>query len=191
MVKALEDALVNLQRIEGEKGRVSVGQMKSVFQRRGFGPLLLLPALILLLPTGAIPGMPLICGTIIAIISLQLMFGKAQPWLPARLERLSIKRGWLDKGAEKAMPYAKKVDRCSKSRLNILTSVAGLRFAAFICLLLGLLVIPLGAIPMAVTLPSVALFVISLGASAKDGLFLAIGIAFTLATIVGSYFLLT
>ena len=40
----------------------SLGEVIERFEDRGFGPLLLMPALIALLPTGAIPGVPTLCG---------------------------------------------------------------------------------------------------------------------------------
>ena len=71
-------------------GEVSVGDVVNKFESRGFGPLLLLPALIALLPTGAIPGVPSICGVTLCIICLQMAFGDEHPWLPAVLKNRSL-----------------------------------------------------------------------------------------------------
>ncbi|MBR9790503.1 MAG: exopolysaccharide biosynthesis protein [Gammaproteobacteria bacterium] len=67
-------------------GEVSVGDVVNKFESRGFGPFLLLPALIALLPTGAIPGVPSICGVTLCIICLQMAFGDEHPLVTRRPE---------------------------------------------------------------------------------------------------------
>ncbi|WP_339927585.1 exopolysaccharide biosynthesis protein, partial [uncultured Cobetia sp.] len=44
------------------EGDISLGDILEHFNSRGFGPLLVLPALLVLLPTGAIPGVPTTCA---------------------------------------------------------------------------------------------------------------------------------
>ena len=43
---------------EQDGDKVSAGKIIARFEDSGFGPLLLIPSLIALLPTGAIPGVP-------------------------------------------------------------------------------------------------------------------------------------
>ena len=54
------------------------------FQSRGFGPLVTLPALLALLPTGGVPGVPTLCAIFIALIAVQQLFGRQSPWLPRK-----------------------------------------------------------------------------------------------------------
>ncbi|MDX1654759.1 MAG: exopolysaccharide biosynthesis protein, partial [Candidatus Competibacteraceae bacterium] len=50
----LEDILLQL-RSDSDTQKVTVGELVSTFEQREFGPLLIVPALLTLLPTGAIP----------------------------------------------------------------------------------------------------------------------------------------
>ena len=54
--------------------KTSLGKVIERFEDRGFGPLLLVPALVALLPTGAIPGVPTICGITLFFICIQICF---------------------------------------------------------------------------------------------------------------------
>ncbi|MFE8073142.1 exopolysaccharide biosynthesis protein [Marinobacteraceae bacterium S3BR75-40.1] len=78
------------QRIDG--GSMSMGEMLNLFRYKGYGPLLLVPTVIVVLPTGAIPGVPTACGLIIALVALQIVLGKPSPWIPRRLREVSISR---------------------------------------------------------------------------------------------------
>ena len=49
------------------EGDISLGDILEHFNSRGFGPLLVLPALLVLLPTGAIPGVPTTCALFIVL----------------------------------------------------------------------------------------------------------------------------
>ena len=113
-------------------GEVSVGDVVNKFESRGFGPLLLLPALIALLPTGAIPGVPSICGVTLCIICLQIAFGDEHPWLPAVLKNRSL--------IQKAGKCSRKVQTLrSKSRKNTHSKINGAHSkpgVAFCCCLL-------------------------------------------------------
>ena len=113
-------------------GEVSLGDVVNKFESRGFGPLLLLPSLIALLPTGAIPGVPSICGVTLCIICLQIAFGDEHPWLPAVLKNRSL--------IQKAGKCSRKVQTLrSKSRKNTHSKINGAHSkpgVAFCCCLL-------------------------------------------------------
>lgn len=54
MSSSLVDLLNQME--DEQEGKTRLGDVIARFEDRGFGPLLLMPALIALLPTGAIPG---------------------------------------------------------------------------------------------------------------------------------------
>ncbi len=67
---------------DADTGRkIRLRDVVDIFQARGFAPLLVIPALIVLLPTGAVPGVPTLCGLFIATMAIQLTLGKRSPWL--------------------------------------------------------------------------------------------------------------
>lgn len=69
---------------------VTVRDILTHLDRRAFGPLLLVPALLNVGPTGLIPGVNLTMALLIILISGQMVLGRASPWLPKRLLEVSI-----------------------------------------------------------------------------------------------------
>lgn len=156
---------------------ITLNDVLRSFQRRGFGPIILAPALLVALPTGALPGVPALCGLFIAAMAGQLAFGLKHPWLPKRLRDFSIKRKTLERGIEKAQPYTKKIDRYIKPRWTFLINTVSKRIIAFICAIVALSMIPIGFIPFAVFPLAVTLALFGVGLSARDGLLIAVGLA--------------
>jgi len=166
----LTEILIDIQEdIDGDE--ISLEEIVSRFKDRGFGPLLLAPALIAVLPTGAIPGVPSVCALFILLISGQLLFGKHHPWLPRRIRKFSFSKSRFREGFKRVEPWTNRFDRLLSQRLEILTGAAGTRVVAFIAILLALLMIPLELIPMACAVPGLSIGFFAIGLSAKDGLF--------------------
>jgi len=153
---------------EGEK--VELGEVVEHLENRGFGPILLAPALVALLPTGAIPGIPSACGILIFLIAIQMAWGKKHPWLPKRLKSIGFSQDKLGTVIDKATPYTKKVDRWFKPRVSILSEGIVKRAVAVLCALAGLVMIPLELVPFAVMLPAFAIVLAAVGLSTEDGI---------------------
>lgn len=153
---------------EGEK--ITLGEIVEHFEDRGFGPLLLAPALIAVLPSGAIPGVPAVCAVFIILISGQLLFGKHHPWLPGRLRRFSFSRSKFQRGFEKVEPWTRRFDKLLKPRLVILTRETASRVIAVVAILLALIMIPLELVPFACAVPGLSIAFFAIGLSARDGL---------------------
>ncbi|MEL6747496.1 MAG: exopolysaccharide biosynthesis protein, partial [Pseudomonadota bacterium] len=76
---------------EGTNGdTVSVDDLLHAFSTRSFGPLLLVPSLIALGPTGAIPGMSIVMGSVIILVAGQMLISHDRPWLPERIRNFSF-----------------------------------------------------------------------------------------------------
>ena len=69
--------LRTLQGAAGATGRVSIGDLIDALGSRSFGPLLLVPSLILITPLSGIPGGPTIGAIVIVLVATQLLFGGA------------------------------------------------------------------------------------------------------------------
>lgn len=175
-------------RTAGDTWKPSVGEMVNTFGSHGFGPLILIPALILILPTGAIPGMPVICGLLIILITAQIIAGHEHPWIPRWLRRITLKKKTMTKGLDLLEPVAKTIDRHTGPRLLWLISASSKRIAAALCLLLAISVMLIGFIPYAMLLPSLAIAFFGLGFSVNDGLLIAIGFLITAAAVAGGVY---
>ena len=173
------------ERVDG--GTLSVNDVLMLFRYRGYGPLLLVPALIVVLPTGAIPGVPTICGLVTALIAAQIMAGQPVPWLPKRLREAAIRRESFDKAYRRCRPFTRQIDRLLKPRLQAWVRPPFPRVIAALCLVLALAMIPLELIPFAAAVPAWSIAFLALGITGNDGLWVATGL---MVTVLGSIGLL-
>lgn len=177
--------------IEDTKGeKVSLGELFDTLDQRSYGPLLLLPAIIAVAPTGAIPGMSIVTGSIIALFAVQLLIGKSHPWLPERLERFEFSRKTLSRTVDKAMPWVEAVESYLRRRFTFLAEPPANRIVAVLCLLLALTMFPLALLPFAVAVPGTAIMFFALGLTTRDGLLILAGFVFSALAIALTYWAL-
>lgn len=167
--------------IDGD--RITLGMMLASLENRGFGALLLGPALIALLPTGAVPGVPTTCAVTILFVAGQLVAGKSYPWLPSWLRRRYIRRDSFERAYRYAAPVTRRVDRLVYPRVALLTRRPAPRLLALLCMMLALVMMPLEIVPFAAALPASAITLIGLGLSASDGLLVVFGLVMGAATL--------
>lgn len=157
--------------------RVRVKDLISSIEGRGFSALILLPALLTFLPTGAIPGVPAICAILIILFAGQRLLGLKEIYLPSRLMRLSLSRKQLNAILQKSKPALQFADRFIDARFVFMCNPVTERIIAGICILLALTFFPLAFIPFAILPSSGAIILMALGLLARDGLLVIIGMA--------------
>lgn len=165
---------------ETEGTKVVFGDIVEALNHRGFGPLLMAPALLTILPTGAIPGIPALSALFICLVAGQILIGRRYPWMPKRLKKFSFKRQKLISAIELAKPYTTKIDRFIRPRLTFL-SRKGFQWliAAICCVLAGFMGL-IGFVPLMPALISLPILFFAIGISSKDGIMTVCGFAFTL-----------
>ncbi len=178
------------ERAEGPR-TVRLGALLDEVAGRAFGPLLLVPALLAILPViGAIPGMSVLTAGLLALIAGQALLGRRQPWMPARLRRLPVRRRPLAEGVTRAEPWLRRIDRVLRPRLTWMTRGPGL-LAAMLCVLaMAGLMVPLAVVPFGVMAPGTAVFLVALGVTAEDGAWTLAGCLAALAAALASLRLL-
>lgn len=176
---------------EDTEDETTIDDIVKAFRQRGFGPLLVAPALIMVLPTGAIPTIPSLCALLVLLVSAQTVFGMQHPWIPNRLRKISFDGEKLEKGIDKIRPYAEKTDQYTSKRLSFLAKDAARRLAALSCCALAAVTVPLELIPFAVFAPGLAILIIGLGLALQDGILMLIGFASSTAALLLSYLWLT
>jgi len=174
-----------LDNLEEETRTVRLGLIIERFRYRVFGPLLLIPSLLVMLPTGAIPFVPALCGIIIFLIALQMILGRSFPWLPERVEDFKIPRDKLNKSIRKAKSLTSAVDILLQERMTFMLNPLSQRLIALVCLVLSVMMIMIGFIPMLPATLAVPVFFFGLGYTARDGLLIAIGYASIALVILG------
>jgi len=173
----LTDLLETLE-ADGDGQRLSLGEVLNVIGERGYGPLVLVLALIAALPTGAVPGIPSVCGISIALVSAQLVCGKRYPWLPRRLRRMSIERRHYARVADRITPWTRRLDRLVRPRLRLLTAGIATRVIGLACMALGLCMIPLEVLPFAAAAaaPATGIAMMAMGLTGRDGAWVLAGL---------------
>ncbi len=168
------DALIAETR--GEE-HVRVGHVLDTFGSQAFGPLILIPALLLTLPTGVLPGVPLALGAFVAVICVEIVLGLDRPTIPRLFSHLKISRRSLISAREKSAGPVGFVDRLIRPRLTFLVDHPFLEVLAVICIGLCILLLPLEIVPFATALPGSVLILLGLAITARDGLIAALGLA--------------
>jgi hypothetical protein len=161
------------RRLEGRSGAIPLGDVVDGLGRTGIGMTLLILSLPALIP---IPGpFGLVFGSVVALVSLQLMFGARRLLLPgfirARELPVSAVRAMVDKG----VPLLQRAERYMKPRrLLPLTGIPGRMALGLPLMLMGVAValpVPLGNVP-----PVASLIALSLGLMVRDGVAILIGL---------------
>ncbi|QYX56482.1 exopolysaccharide biosynthesis protein [Roseovarius sp. SCSIO 43702] len=169
LVDAVED-------LAGDEGEVSVRDMVEAIGHRGFGPLIFVPALVVVSPLGGIPGVPTLFALIIVLIAVQILVGRTHFWLPDMIGERSVSDDRVRKSADKARPVARWMDKWLGSRLESLTGKTARIAAAVAVVGLCILVPPLELVPFAAIVPMLAIAVIGLALTARDGVLMLVGL---------------
>lgn len=181
--QTVDSILDDLERAATDADRVSIGDVIEVLGGRGFGPLLLVPALIEITPIGGIPGVPTFLAFIIVMISVQMVFGRDHAWLPGFVERRNVSGDRLAEAVRTLRPVGRRLDRWFHGRLRSFTGPRPRRIAAAASIVLCLTVPPLELLPFASTAPMLAIAMFGLAMTLRDGRLMAAAFAASAAAL--------
>ncbi len=153
--------------------RISVSEIIAVLRDRAFALLVVLLGLPNCLPMP--PPIPLVCGLLLALVAIQIIAGRATPWLPQSLLSRTLARVDVERAANRAKPVFQRLERISRPRMRGFDTGVALRLMGLVVLLLalGLLFAPpfVGQIPL-----GFAVCLVGLGLVERDGLVVLGGI---------------
>ncbi|UOM32886.1 exopolysaccharide biosynthesis protein [Acuticoccus sp. I52.16.1] len=174
-----EDLVALIDRIKDKTDgdEVSVDDLVEAVGRRAFGPLFIITSLIAVLPTGMIPGMSILTGTIMLILSIQLLFGSDRIWMPDFIAERTMPREKLVSSLDKMRPRAEWVSRFIGPRMSFFLHPPFHQMVALTGVVVSLSMYPLAVVPFGAFPAGLSLLVIGLGLSVRDGLLIAAGIA--------------
>lgn len=166
-----------LEQLAGtSKDAVSLGDVLAAVGERSFGALLVLFALPNLF-AGILPGLSIVLGMPLMLLSLQLLVAARKPWLPARLAHLEVRTTDLRRMAGTLVPRLRVLERGLKPRLLLMTAPGAERIIGAACLALAVLVfLP---IPFANLLPAVGIILFGSALLERDGLVAIAALAVT------------
>lgn len=179
-ITTLEELLDRIEEAAEGEDPVTIGAMLDVVGRRSFGPLLLMAGLITIAPlVGDIPGVPIVMGTLVLLIGVQMLFNSDHFWLPKWLLKRSISHEKLCKAVGWLRRPAAFIDRYIKPRLTVVTGAVMAHVIAIICIGIALVTPIMEVIPFSANLSGAALTAFGLSLIAHDGLLAIVALAFT------------
>ena len=190
---SMGDVLGELDELAANHDEVRVADVLDDFGARSFGPFIMIPAMLEITPVGGIPGVPTVLALFIALIAVQLLIGRDHVWMPQFVQRRAVGSKKLHKAVGKLKGMANFLDRHSKGRLEGLTKGTAIKLVAAVIIALCCTVPPLEFLPFASTIPMLAIAVLGLALTVRDGalllgslLFAGLATALGLATYFGS-----
>jgi hypothetical protein len=163
---------------DARDGALTLGDILDDLGDRSYGPLFFLIGLTILLPIGAIPGVPIVLGAVLIILAIQFVFGLKHPWMPDRFRSLSVTAEKACAARNRVRPFLNFVDRFVDTRIVWIVSRPMRVFAAVSIVLLSLAMIPLEFVPFGVAAPAAAVAAFGLAIVARDGLLMMIALGF-------------
>jgi hypothetical protein len=158
---------------------VPLSELVAALGARSFGIVLVLFGLPNLLP---VPGLPMVCGVVIGVVAYQMVQGREMLDLPDWLGKRRVKRADLIHIIAKTQPGLSVLEQVMHPRHALLSGRGGQRLAGAALLLLAFaLMAPIpffGGIA-----PGIAVTVLGLAWSARDGVFLLAGYGATFLAI--------
>lgn len=172
--------------ISGEGDQVSIADILDALDARAFGLAILLFAIPSVIPMP--PGVPTVVGIVLLIVSVQMVAGRLELWLPGFLAKRRFSRQALVSGFEKIKPQLEFIERFARPRLMFLTGRIGMILIGAVVLALAIvLILPLppgGNFP-----PALACAILGMGLVERDGVIVIIGLLVTAAAAVAAWFL--
>jgi len=162
--------------------RVSLADIADILGARSIGSWLLILALPMVLPVPA-PGISVLFGIPLMMISAQLALGGRRAWLPAFILRKSMARADYVALMARMQPAVERLERLVRPRACWLANDWAKMPIGLICLVLAMIItlpIPLGHVA-----PGSAICLLALGLMERDGVVIAIGfVAAVLALVI-------
>jgi hypothetical protein len=156
-----------LAQIAAESGpeRIALSDLAGQLHSRVWGGLLVIFAAINVIPLP--PGTNSVIAIPLVLVSAQMVFGRATPWFPARIDRRGVTKAELEKLIAKMGWFEERVERIFQPRLAQLTSPAATRIIGLVCMVLSVIAgLPILMIHNA---PAIAIVLFGLGLIYRDG----------------------
>ncbi len=183
---SMGEVLGELDELAATREKVRMADVLDDFGKRSFGPFILIPALLEMTPVGGIPGVPTALALFIALIAVQLLLGRDHVWMPQFVQQRAVGSKKLHRAVTGLRGLGNFLDRHSEGRLEGLTRGPAIKGVAVTILALCCTVPPLEFLPFASTIPMLAIAVLGLALTVRDGALVLASLVFTaIATATG------
>ena len=152
---------------------VEVGELMAQFQRRSYGGVLLVLALLAM-----VPGISVFAGMAMIVPAFQLFIGLPAPVFPSFIQKRKVGVAGLQKWGMKVSAWVERLETLVVPRWPVLSNHTARRLIGLVILLLGLVVaIPF---PFSNFPPALATIGFALGLLERDGLMIMIASALSI-----------
>lgn len=178
--ETLSGLLDRLERHMEKNGRakpdekVSLGKILDIIGRQAYGPLLLIIGIMSVSPLAMIPGSTWAFAVLTLLVATQMALHKKHPWLPKSALKLSFPEDKVGGALKKVRPWTKAIDKLVKPRLEFLAHEPWLIIVALLAIVAAIITFPLSLIPFAPIVPGIAVILVGLGVTARDGVVLGL-----------------
>ncbi|MEM6427492.1 MAG: exopolysaccharide biosynthesis protein [Cyanobacteria bacterium P01_D01_bin.128] len=147
--------------------KVTLKDILTLAGERTFGVLFVLLSIPSALPIPA-PGYSVPFGVVMLVLAIQLIIGRARPWLPQGWNRSAFDLSQVQGIVKAGIPWLRRIEKISRPRLKyICTSLPGrVIIGCAIALMSISMMVP---IPATNTLPAIGIFVTGFGLLDDDG----------------------
>ncbi|WP_322895352.1 MULTISPECIES: exopolysaccharide biosynthesis protein [unclassified Yoonia] len=161
----------------GDADAVSVRQIVKQLGGDSFGPMMLVPALIVATPASGIPGLSGAGGLIIALVAIQMVLRRDHVWLPSFLMERRIARTKFERAIDFVQRPVGWIDAVTGKRLTWLLRWPLILPLQLLCVVLGLAMPVLEFLPFTSSIAATAVVIVAVAIVADDGLVALVGIA--------------
>ena len=162
---------VDRVRLSAKDGPMSVEEIVEAVGDRGVLPLILVPALITVTPLSGIPGVSIVCGLTIALLSFEHIAGFRKLHLPGRLKAMSIDGEKLRAALDRVLPVVRWLDTHTRERWAFLFHRPFIWIASALSLLTGTAMPFLEFIPFSSSIAAAAVCLLTIAMLTRDGSF--------------------
>ncbi|MBQ2260023.1 MAG: exopolysaccharide biosynthesis protein [Loktanella sp.] len=168
--------IVETLREVGEDKSPTVRDIVEQLGSASFGAMLLVPAMVIASPASGIPVLPTICGLIIALISIQMVFGRDHIWLPDWLMTRKLDQDRFDRMLHFVRKPVRWVDRVTRPRLTWLLRWPAVLPLQVLCVLCGLAMPVMELVPLTSSIAAFAVCLVAVSLMSDDGFFALAGV---------------
>lgn len=188
-VTNLEQLLERIDEATRDEEHVSLQSIVEAVGSRSFGPMLLIPGVVLIIPgIGDIPGVTTAMAILVLLVAGQLLFRRKHLWLPGWLLKASVKRQRISKAIGWFRGPAKWIDRLIRHRLEVFTPAIAIAIG---CIVVALVMPLMEVVPFGGMVAGAALTAFGLALVANDGLVALFAYIATATTLgAGLYYLM-
>lgn len=156
-----------------QQGITKISELIADFHENGLVLTMLFFAIPVAIPLPYPPGFTTLMGLPLIILSIQMLLGLRQIFLPARINNYQISNMTLIKVSKKFVPIITVVEKYLKPRFNFSNSIYCEQFVGLVSLFCSIAV----AVPLPLTnaIPALGIAVMTLGLLNRDGLIILLG----------------